>query len=76
MAAPVQDASTYSLRYKTIPISTFSTFQIAYQLFKMQSRVYLEICLFLYYSSGLGWVQLDMLIASNEELAKATSYQG
>ena len=67
---PVRDASTYSLRYKTIPIPTFSAFQAADRLFKMQPRLYLEICPFLYQSYSLAWVQLDLLTASNEELAE------
>ena len=34
-AQSVGDASTYNLQYKTIPVSFFSTFQIADRLFKM-----------------------------------------
>ena len=49
---PVQDASTYSLRYKTAPVSSFSAFQIANRLFKIQPRVYLEICPFMHHSYG------------------------
>ena len=46
----IQDSSTYSLRYKTIPVSSFSAFQIANWLFNMQPRVYLEICPFMHHS--------------------------
>ena len=47
------DASTYSLRYKTVPIPTFSAFQLADQLFRMPPQLYLEVCPFIYPSYGL-----------------------
>ena len=68
LAQSIQDASIYSLRYKTVPVSSFSAFQIANRLFKMHLRVYLEICLFMHHSYGPSWVQTDMLTASDQEL--------
>ena len=52
----VRDDSTYSLRYKTIIIPTFSTFQVVDWLFKIQPWLYLEICPFLYRFYGPAWV--------------------
>ena len=69
---PVRDASTYNLRYKIVPIPTFSAFQVADQLFKMLPKLYLEICP--YYSYSPAWVQIDLLTASDEEIAKAITY--
>ena len=40
----------------------------------MQPRVYLEIYPFMHHSYGPGWVQIDMLIASDEELAEVAPY--
>ena len=72
----VRDASTYSLHYKIIPISTFSAFQIDDRLFKMQPRAYMEVCHFLYCSYGLVWVQLDLLTAFDKELTEVAPYWG
>ena len=75
-AEPVQDASSYSLRYKTIPVSTFSAFQLAYRLFQMPPRSYLEIYLFLHHLYGLACVHVDLLTALAEELAEVAPYWG
>ena len=48
----IPNASTYSLRYKTVPIQTFSAFQLVDRLFKMPPRLYLEACPFIYRSCG------------------------
>ena len=74
MAKPVWDAFTYILHYMTMPIFTFSSFQIADRLFKMHPRAYLEICPFLYRSYGPTWLLLNLLIASEEELAEVAPY--
>ena len=73
-AALVRDTSTYSLQHTTISISTFSNFQIPNRLFKMQPRVYLEVYPFLDCSHRPTWVQLDLLIALDEELVEVVPY--
>ena len=40
----------------------------------MSLRLYLEICPFLYDSYGLGWVQVDLVTVSDEEIAEVIPY--
>ena len=75
-AEPVQDASSYSLRYKTISIPSSSAFTLAHRLFQMPPRSYLEIYPFLRYSYGPAWIHVDLLTASTEELAEVAPYWG
>ena len=66
----VQDASTFNLHYKTVPIPTSSAFQLADRLFKMPPRLFLEICPFLYRSCGSYWAQVDLITASDVEVGE------
>ena len=66
----VPDAPTYTLRYKTVPIPTFSAFQLANRLFGMPPRLYLEVCPFIYHSYGPYWAQVDLISASDDEVGE------
>ena len=64
----IPNASTYSLRYKTVAIPTFSAFQLADWLFRMPPRLYLEVCPFFYLSYRPYWAQVDLISASDDKV--------